>query len=66
MKTKYTNQSYGMRRVVFADGTTQFLVRGETIVSGKQAAKVEDGIHSIPVRSTRSKIKQDNEEQETE
>ena len=41
---KFTNKSNQLRTVYFADGSAQFLMRGQSITSDKEYASVQEGI----------------------
>ena len=57
---KYTNVSNEMRCVVFEDGSSQFLMRGQSIVSDKPTKIVEKGIKVTNVRKSK-KIESDSD-----
>jgi len=63
MKTCYVNKANGMRRIVFVDGSTQFLVKGESFVSSRNVRKTDEGIDSVSLtKTTRTrKSKQETE-----
>lgn len=54
---KYTNTSQEMRFVEFVDGDAQFLFRGQSFESSKEARVIQKGIHvsDIQVVSKQSK-----------
>lgn len=64
MKYRYTNKEYGIRTVFFADGTSQFLSRGESIISGKRTKRVESGISvkNIPSQTKQEIVSTQNNE----
>ena len=41
---KFTNKSNQLRTVYFADGSAQFLMRGQSITSDKEYTSVQEGI----------------------
>lgn len=57
---KYTNMSNEMRCVVFEDGSSQFLMRGQSIVSDKSTKIVEKGIKVTNVRRSK-KVESDSD-----
>lgn len=56
---KFTNKTNQLRTVSFADGTAQFLMRGQSFVSDKQIVKVQDGVVVSDVPQPASKRKSD-------
>jgi len=51
-KKRYTNYTSELRAVHFSDGSTQFLMRGQSIESDDKAARAEDGIKVVEVEDT--------------
>jgi hypothetical protein len=54
---KYTNMSNELRVVRFGDGNSQFLMRGQSVESAKQASHVQDGIRVSEVKKPRASKK---------
>lgn len=50
---KYTNTAMEMRSVTFENNVTQFLRRGQSIISDKPTKRVEKGIRVTDVRRTK-------------
>lgn len=53
---KYTNRTNSMKTVRFEDGTSQFLERGQSFTSVKEAKNVEKGVKVSEVRKTKSRL----------
>jgi len=41
---KYTNKSNEMRTVFYADGSAQFLMRGQSVTTAQEVKKIQPGI----------------------
>lgn len=52
---KFTNKSNQLRTVYFADGSAQFLMRGQSITSDKEYTSVQEGIKVSDAVSVASK-----------
>lgn len=52
---KFTNKSNQLRTVYFADGSAQFLMRGQSFTSDKEYTSVQEGIKVSDVVSVASK-----------
>lgn len=64
---KYTNKSNEMRTVFYADGSAQFLMRGQSVVTDQEVKKVQAGIVVVPVvEKASSKTRQKKDEQVSE
>lgn len=61
---KYTNRTHDMKTVTFVDGTSQFLMKGQSCVSSKDTKRVEKGIKVTDVRKTKTRTV--SQEDETE
>lgn len=64
---KYTNKCNEMRTVFYADGSAQFLMRGQSVETDKEVKKIQNGIVVTEVvGKTSSKTRQKKDEQATE
>lgn len=54
---KFTNQTHELRSVSFKDGTTQFLMRGESFESDKVTKRVQTGVRVTDARKVKRQPK---------
>lgn len=54
---KYTNMTHELRSVTFNDGTTQFLMRGQSIESDKSTKRVQAGVRVTDARRLKRPVK---------
>ncbi|MDA3807327.1 MAG: hypothetical protein PF440_05355 [Thiomicrorhabdus sp.] len=63
---RYTNLTHELKVVTFNDGTSQFLMRGQSFESSKPTSKVQAGLTVVELDSKKPKaVKQESIKQES-
>lgn len=57
---KYTNMTGELKCVTFQDGTTQFLMRGQSVESEQPTTKVQPGIRITDVKKAKQPVVQES------
>lgn len=59
MLKKYTNKTASLRSITFVDGSSQFLMRGQSVTTDKPVARVQEGVvvADVPVARTGSPLR---------
>lgn len=63
MKTVYTNKTQGLTQIMFKDGTSVFLRRGESHTSDKEVRSISEGITKRHIRPSKRRASADDDGQ---
>jgi len=64
MKTVYTNKTQGLAQIMFKDGTSVFLRRGDSHTSDKEVRSITEGIVKRQIRPSKRRAADDSEQSE--